>query len=187
MQTFCVTACKYYNFLLICVTRATSLDSSLAHFGDNCFKKTQKLLASIWSATKSFIYIVHWVVADSVTFPGSGCSAASYLCYYLLSLGVCYSRGQLQFLALSLVPSRLIFFFASTLSTQFLLILEDTVTRAMQCNYHSAINLWVWFSTSSSQKTGWGIFLSLFISGLLKVYTWKVFWLVHFRPYYSLV
>lgn len=42
MQTFCVTACKYYSFLLICVTRATSFDSSLAHFGDNCFKKNPK-------------------------------------------------------------------------------------------------------------------------------------------------
>lgn len=39
MQTFCITACKYYSFLLMCITRATSFDSSLAHFGDNCFKK----------------------------------------------------------------------------------------------------------------------------------------------------
>lgn len=39
MQTFCISACKYYSFLFKCISRATSFDSSLAHFGDNCFKK----------------------------------------------------------------------------------------------------------------------------------------------------
>jgi len=39
VQTFYITAYKYDSFLLKHITRATSFDSSLAHFGGNCFKK----------------------------------------------------------------------------------------------------------------------------------------------------
>lgn len=99
MQTFCISACKYYSFLFKCISRATSFDSSLAHFGDNCFKKKTMTCFYLTSIKKHHLHCS--LSCGRLTCPDSGCSEASYPCYYLLSLGMCYSRGQLQFLALS--------------------------------------------------------------------------------------
>lgn len=38
IQTCCITACKDDSFLLACITRANSFDSSLVHFVGNCVK-----------------------------------------------------------------------------------------------------------------------------------------------------